>query len=135
PQQLVDPDCSRLAGAGFHRVAERGDVGLEPAAGPFVKPQGDSPWVDHASTPYPRVQVNSITMQVKNLRYSRLKTCATPSGYPRPLKLGNHQANSQKSPGAKRIEAILDAISEGRSESDVPEPVRCNAWFGDVISS
>jgi hypothetical protein len=60
--------------------------------------------------PCQTVQVNSITMQVKNLRYSRLKTCVTPSGYPRPWKLGNHQASSQKSRGAKRIEAILDAI-------------------------
>src|SRR6185369_4127869 len=41
--------------------------------------------------------------------------------HPRLWKRGNHQASSQKSRGAKRIEAILDAIQEGRSQSPITD--------------
>jgi hypothetical protein len=64
----------------------------------------------HRDRIYRHCLASLFDLQDEILRYSRLKTCATPSGYLRPLKIGNHQANSQKSRGPKRMEASLDAI-------------------------
>ena len=36
-------------------------------------------------------------MRIKNLRYSRIQFCATPSGYRGPLNLWNRQENCQES--------------------------------------
>jgi hypothetical protein len=79
--------------------------------------------------PCQTVQVNSITMQVKNLRYSRLKTCVTPSGYPRPWKLGNHQASSQNHAARKELKPFWMQFKKDEANDEISN----HEWGNDRL--
>src|SRR6185369_10745129 len=92
------------------RSESESGAGFQPESSAGFQPAVSQDFILQPDQTCQTVQVNSIGLQIKNLRYSPADAGRYAFGRTLTIEAPNHQGKRPKSRDARRIEATLDAI-------------------------